>query len=35
MLLRPGTILIDGVDIKGLGLHELRKGLTIIPQVRN
>ena len=27
-----GTILIDGFDFKDLGLHELRKALTIIPQ---
>ena len=27
-----GTIFIDGVDFKNLGLHELRKALTIIPQ---
>ena len=28
-----GKILIDGVDISKLGLHELRGHLTIIPQV--
>jgi ABC-type multidrug transport system fused ATPase/permease subunit len=27
-----GRILIDGVDISKLGLHELRKQLTAIPQ---
>jgi ATP-binding cassette subfamily C (CFTR/MRP) protein 1 len=27
-----GAILIDGVDIKKIGLHSLRKKLTIIPQ---
>lgn len=27
-----GQILIDGIDTKTLGLHELRKRLTIIPQ---
>ena len=27
-----GEILIDGVDIKQIGLHSLRKKLTIIPQ---
>jgi len=27
-----GTIYIDGLDFKNLGLHELRKALTIIPQ---
>ena len=28
-----GCILIDGVDIATLGLHELRSRITIIPQV--
>ena len=28
----PGRISIDGVDISGLGLHQLRSRLTIIPQ---
>nr|QNH67878.1 ATP-binding cassette transporter subfamily C member 1 X2 [Brachionus rotundiformis] len=27
-----GKIEIDGIDIKSIGLHELRKNLTIIPQ---
>ena len=27
-----GTIMIDGVDIKSLGLHELRQKVSIIPQ---
>jgi len=28
-----GSIVIDGVDIAGLGLHDLRSQLTVIPQV--
>lgn len=28
-----GKILIDGVDVVGVGLHDLRSRLTIIPQV--
>uniref|UniRef100_A0AC34GY50 ABC transporter domain-containing protein n=1 Tax=Panagrolaimus sp. ES5 TaxID=591445 RepID=A0AC34GY50_9BILA len=27
-----GTIIIDGIDFRRLGLHELRRALTIIPQ---
>ncbi|KAI1286762.1 Multidrug resistance-associated protein 1 [Halotydeus destructor] len=27
-----GTIIIDGVDVRRIGLHDLRCGLTIIPQ---
>lgn len=29
-----GKILIDGVDIADVGLHDLRSRITIIPQVR-
>jgi len=28
-----GSIIIDGIDISTLGLHDLRSKLTIIPQV--
>ena len=28
-----GRILVDGVDIANIGLHDLRSRLTIIPQV--
>ena len=27
-----GRILIDGIDIKSIGLHELRSKISIIPQ---
>ena len=29
-----GTIRIDGVDISQIGLFDLRRNMTIIPQVR-
>lgn len=29
-----GVVVIDGVDISKIGLHDLRSRLTIIPQVR-
>ncbi len=29
-----GAILIDGVDIADIGLHDLRERIAIIPQVR-
>ena len=29
-----GDILIDGILCKEIGLHELRRKITIIPQVR-
>jgi len=29
-----GKILIDEIDISTLGLHDLRKKITIIPQVK-
>lgn len=28
-----GSLIIDGVDIANLGLHDLRSRITIIPQV--
>lgn len=31
--INSGNIFIDGVDIKTIGLHDLRKNITIIPQV--
>ena len=30
-----GSILLDGIDISTLGLHDLRSKLAIIPQVRH
>ena len=29
-----GKIVIDGIDISNLGLYDLRKKITVIPQVR-
>ena len=29
-----GNIIIDGVDVAQIGLHDLRSKVTIIPQVR-
>ena len=29
-----GSIVIDGLDIARMGLHDVRKNLAIIPQVR-
>ena len=31
--LSSGSIVIDGVDITGMGLKQLRSGMSIIPQV--
>ena len=31
--LSSGSIVIDGVDIAGMGLKQLRSGMSIIPQV--
>jgi ABC-type multidrug transport system fused ATPase/permease subunit len=31
--LEEGNIKINGVDIKTVGLHNLRKGISIIPQI--
>lgn len=28
-----GNILIDGINVKDVGLHELRSSMSIIPQV--
>ena len=32
--LSGGAIVIDGIDIAKMGLHQLRNGMAIIPQVR-
>ena len=29
-----GSIMIDGIEANQLGLHDLRKNISIIPQVR-
>ena len=29
-----GSIMIDGIKVNQLGLHDLRKNISIIPQVR-
>lgn len=29
-----GSIMIDGIEVNQLGLHDLRKNISIIPQVR-
>jgi ABC-type multidrug transport system fused ATPase/permease subunit len=32
----PGSVIeIDGLEVRGVGLHDLRSRLTIIPQVRS
>jgi ABC-type multidrug transport system fused ATPase/permease subunit len=31
--LEQGVIKINGTDIKSVGLHNLRKGISIIPQI--
>lgn len=31
--LEAGSIKVDGIDISGLSLQQLRRGLSIIPQV--
>ena len=30
-----GKLLLDGIDVKTIGLHDLRKQISIIPQVCN
>lgn len=33
MEVHKGRVLLDGIDVSTLGLHELRKRISVIPQV--